>query len=161
VYGYGVEGINESFYPLYNTKYTYAKHIELLFLESETIDENYKKTYHYTLITDFNRLVSRFLGVHKSTIIGRKCMNPFYTQETFNKHEYFCTNTQTQCVMPKVGEDILKFKHTTRMLRHPIAIYADLEALLVKENDRSHHIPHSASFVVVGNSMSRFETIQK
>jgi len=133
-------------------------------LESETIDADYKKKYHYTLINDFNKLVGKSFSMHANAIVCRKCMVPFYSQNMFDKHAYFCTNTQTQCVMPKVGEEVLKFKHTTRMLKHPIAIYADLEALLVEENNKSHHIPHSASFVVVGgtsiasqSSFSRFE----
>jgi len=63
VYGYSIEGINESFYPLYNTKYKFDKHIELLYLESETVDQDFKKKYHYVLINDFNRLVSKSIGV--------------------------------------------------------------------------------------------------
>ena len=157
VYGYSIEGINESFYPLYNTKYKFDKHIELLYLESETVDQDFKKKYHYVLINDFNRLVSKSIGVKNNVIICRKCINPFYSQETYDKHAYFCTNNETQCIMPSKDKNKLMFKHTSRMLRHPISIYADLEALLVKENDKSHHVPHSSSFVVVGQDMQRFE----
>ena len=153
VYGYSIEGLNESFYPLYNSKFKYSRHVELLYLESEKLDDNNRKKYHYTLIRNFTRLVTKAVGAKSNAIICRKCMVPFYTQETFDKHAYFCTNIQPQYVMPTDESNIIKFKNTTRSLRHPIVIHAHLEALLDKEDDKSHHIPHSTSFLVVDNDI--------
>ena len=116
VYGYSIEGLNESFYPLYNSQFKYEKHVELLYLESENLDDDKKKKYHYALIRNFGRLVNKAVNAKAGAIICRKCMVPFYTQVTFDKHTYFCINTQPQCVMPKDGDNILKFKNTTYSL---------------------------------------------
>jgi hypothetical protein len=140
-------------YTTVSLRFKYSRHVELLHLESEKLHDGNKKKYHFTLIRNFNRLVTKAVGAKSNAIIRRKCMVPFYTQETFDRHAYFCTNIQPRCVMPTDESYIIFFLNTTRSLRHPIVIYADLEALLVKEDDKSHHIPHSASFLVVDNDM--------
>jgi hypothetical protein len=132
VYGYSIEGLNESFYPLYNSQFKYEKHVELLYLESENLDDNKKKKYHYALIRNFGRLVNKAVNAKAGAIICRKCMVPFYTQVTFDKHTYFCINTQPQCVMPKDGDNILKFKNTTYSLRHPFDYICRLRSYLSK-----------------------------
>ena len=59
--------------------------------------------------------------------------------------------------MPKEGE-VLKFKNVNRNQKHPIAISADFEALLVpQEENTSKHIPSSAAFVVDCDTVERFQ----
>ncbi len=162
VFGYNYASNQESFYPLYLSKYSYEKVIELLYLEEETVDENHEKKYHYVLIKNFNALVATALNIYKKTtdsIICRKCMIAYYSENSFNKHKTFCLTGNVQCIMPNDSNKFIEFTNPERASRHPIAIYSDIEALLIKSNDKISetsqeikkqiHIPASVGYNVV------------
>ena len=117
----------------------------------------YIKQGHYALIKNFNRLIKSTTNARYDNIVCKKCMISFTTQETYEKYSYYCTYTQPKCEMPKEGE-ILKFKNANRKQKHPIAISADFEALLVPQEDgKSKHLPSSAAFVVDCVRVERFQ----
>lgn len=156
VFGYDIHNNDPNIYGLYISKFNYPTLIELLYVESENINEQQEKDGHYTLIRNFNRLYCGSVGVTTGgVLICRRCMNTFYSQESYDKHNYYCINMQPRCIMPKENE-IIKFKNINNKLRHPLAIYADLESLLVPLLDKFHHVVSSASFVTVG-CISKFK----
>jgi len=156
VFGYDIVRDNVTFYALYNSKDNFSKVIDLLYIESDIVDSNYKKEGHFALIKDFNKLINGSLGARPEAVVCKKCMNHFTSQEVSDKHNYFCIHTQPKCEMPNHGDNI-KFKNNYRKFRFPIAIAADFEALLVPDGDKIRHIPSSAAFVVNCEQVESFQ----
>lgn len=157
VFGYDLTSKDVQFHALHISKFNYEKVIDLLYIESEEANEDYKKPGHYALIKNFTKLTAASINANSASIVCRKCMVAHRSQEVFDKHSYYCKNLQPRCEMPKEGE-ILKFKNANRKQKHPIVIAADFEALLVPQEDgNSKHIPSSAAFVVDSNCVERFQ----
>ncbi len=79
MYVFGYEG--KSVYPLRISKYNNLQHIIDLLLITEEGNS------HYCLISNIRRLLSKKISNHKCTIyIHRKCMNPFFSEESYNNH---------------------------------------------------------------------------
>ena len=65
-------------------------------------------------------------------ILCKKCMIGFTNESAYNKHLYYCTTGNNQCVMPEQGkDDIVEFKNHANVHRHPLIIAADFETLLI------------------------------
>jgi len=163
LFGYSHENNIECFYPLYISKNEDTPNlIELLYIESEDIDNQYKKKSHYALIRNFSRLIRSTINSQDNfEIICRKCMIGFTNESAYNKHLYYCTTSNTQCVMPEEGkDDIVEFKNHANAHRHPLIIAADFETLLIDINQKisktsqeikkKQHLISSASFCSVG-----------
>ena len=123
-----VLGFNEKdkVYPLHVSEYIYnRKHnIILLLIERDGVK-------HYCLVKNPSRLLSRQISVHKGgTHICFRCLNPFWSHNSLEKHWEYCKNHKAVKInMPEKGT-ILKFKHHERSEKLPFIIYADTEALI-------------------------------
>ena len=59
-----------------------------------------------------------------------RCLNPFWCEQSLNKHLEYCSNHEAVIIeMPK-KDDILKFKNYYKGEKVPFMIYADMESLL-------------------------------
>jgi len=125
VFGYSYENNIESYYPLRISENVQQQPIDPLYIESEDIDENNKKSAHYALIKDFKKLIFKSLAHYRSyEVICNKCMIGFTNESAYNKHLYYCTTGNTQCVMPEEGkDDIVEFKnHTSTSVNNSIRL---------------------------------------
>ncbi|XP_022164231.1 uncharacterized protein LOC111029520 [Myzus persicae] len=101
---------------------------------------------HYIYISDFSRLISSQKTRHNGRVIFcKRCFTTFDDrhhkfklsgQEALNQHKKICgAHKPILPVMPSEG-DTLEFEGWSKTQRHPIVIYADFEALLVKCDER-------------------------
>lgn len=123
-------------FPLKVVKNEKKVHFDLLLLSN---GENN----HYIYISNFNSLVRSQLTSHKESIwICKSCFTSFddrpritksHGQVALEEHKLICgENKPIRAIMPLEGENTLEFKNWANTQRHPIVIYADFEALLVK-----------------------------
>ena len=125
-----VLGFNEKdkIHTLRVSNYVYIrKHNIILIL----IERNGVK--HYCLVKNPSRLLSKQISVHKGgTHICFRCLNPFWSHKSLEKHWEYCRNHEAVKInMPEKGT-ILKFIHYERSEKVPFIIYADTEALIKK-----------------------------
>ena len=122
-----VLGFNEKdkVHPLRVSDHIYIRkhNIILLLIERDGVK-------HYCLVKNSSRLLSKQISVHKGgTHICFRCLNPFWSHKSLEKHWEYCKNHEAVKInMPEKGT-ILKFKHHERSERVPFIIYADTEAL--------------------------------
>jgi len=69
VFGYDIARDNVTFYALYNSKYNFPEVVDLLYIESEMVDNNYRKEGHFALIKIFTKLVNGSLGARPEAIV--------------------------------------------------------------------------------------------
>ena len=123
-----VLGFNEKdkVYPLHVSEYIYNRthNIILLLIERDGVK-------HYCLVKNPSRLLSKQISAHREgTHICFRCLNPFWSHKSLEKHWEYCKNHEAVKInMPEKGT-ILKFKHHERSERVPFIIYADTEALI-------------------------------
>ena len=117
---------NDKVYPLRSSEYIYnRKHnIILLLIERDGVK-------HYCLVKNPSRLLSKQISAHREgTHICFRCLNPFWSHKSLEKHWEYCKNHEAVKInMPEKGT-ILKFKHHERSEKVPFIIYADTEALI-------------------------------
>ena len=122
VYGYKEKkGVN----PLRNSNNIYREHkIRLMLIEKNGVK-------HYCLVKNVSRLLSSPVSKHKEkSYFCDRCLNPFWCEQSLNKHLEYCSNHEAVKIeMPKKG-DILKFKNYYKGERVPFMIYADTESLI-------------------------------
>ena len=117
-------------YPIYVSKqFCEEKHIDLLLIE-----EGQKK--HFVAIKVFNRFMYDH-SLHR----GRKhfccyCLHAFITGEILKRHikDCFKINGKQKVKMPKKGEYVI-FKNFERKIKSSFLISADLESILVPEDN--------------------------
>ena len=123
-----VLGFNEKdkIHTLRSSDYVYnRKHnVILLLIERDGVK-------HYCLVKNPSRLLSKQISVHKGgTHICFRCLNPFWSHKSLEKHWEYCRNHEAVKInMPEKGT-ILRFKHHERSEQVPFIIYADTEALI-------------------------------
>ena len=123
-----VLGFNEKdkVYPLHSSDYVYIRkhNIILLLIERDKVN-------HYCLVKNSSRLLSKQVSAHKEgTHICFRCLNPFWSHKSLEKHWEYCRNHKAVKInMPKEGT-ILRFKHHECSEKLPFIIYADTEALI-------------------------------
>ena len=117
---------NDKVYPLRSSDHIYIRkhNIILLLIERDGVK-------HYCLVKNSSRLLSKQVSAHKEgTHICFRCLNPFWSHKSLEKHWEYCRNHEAVKInMPEEGT-ILKFKHHERSERVPFIIYADTEALI-------------------------------
>ena len=119
-----VLGFNEKdkVHTLRVSEYVYIRkhNIILLLIERDGVK-------HYCLVKN----PSRLLSAHKEgTHICFRCLNPFWTHKSLEKHWEYCRNHEAVKInMPEKGT-MLMFKHHERSEKLPFIIYADTEALI-------------------------------
>ena len=109
-------------YPLRNSSNTGKDYDIILML----IEEGGVK--HYCLVKNPSRLlssqVSKRDGKHHFCL---RCLNPFWCQESFNKHREYCGKYEAVKIqMPEKGT-MLEFKNYHRSEKVPFIVFADIE----------------------------------
>jgi len=121
---------------------------------------------HYTYISNFSRLIRTQKTEHNdSVVLGKRCFtsydnrplkNTLCGQAALDHHKLICeSHKPISPQMPGSGS-MLEFGAWNKTQRHPIVIYADFEALLVKCNEKKgknttviqNHKPMSYGFFV-------------
>ena len=100
-----VFGFEGNTYPLRISKRTNGKPVNLLMIS------NGEKV-HYCLIKNMSRLLSSQTNNHQhEKHYCLRCLNPFNTQESLDKHKEYCsTNEAVKMEMPEEGSISLSFK---------------------------------------------------
>ena len=164
--------------PLYlsNAKKSDKAVIHLLMIENtenQFQDEN-ESVCHFSFIKNLSRLVSTQItrNEHKLFLCDR-CLCHFAIDKSFLNHREDCEKAN-KCIiiLPKEGENILKFINHKRKEMVPFVVYADIECLLepiAETNDENmipntvvyqKHVPHSVAFYLKCNfddSLSRIK----
>ena len=120
---FGYKG--KSVYPLRNSDKMDREHkIVLMLIEKDGVQ-------HYCLVKNVSRLLSSQVSKHKEkSYFYDRCLNPFWFEQSLNKHLEYCSNHEAVKIeMPKKG-DILKFKNYYKGEKAPIIFYADIESLV-------------------------------
>ena len=121
----GCNGKNK-IYPLSVSEHVYNRehNIILLLIERDGVK-------HYCLVKNPSRLLSKQISAHKEgTHICCRCLNPFWSHKSLEKHLESCRNHEAVKInMPEKGT-MLRFKHHERSEKVPFIIYADTEALI-------------------------------
>ena len=121
VFGYKEKEVH----PLRNSNNIDREHnIRIMLIEKDGV-------LHYCLVKNLSRLLSSQVSKHKEkSYFCDRCLNPFWCEQSLNKHLEYCSNHEAVKIeMPKKG-DILKFKNYHRGERVPFMIYADTESLI-------------------------------
>lgn len=134
---------------------------------------------HYTYISNFSRLLRSQKTCHKGQVIFcKRCFTSFDKQNLKYKlsgqaalehHMLICgPHKPVRPIMPKDG-DVLQFTAWQNAQRHPIVIYADFEALLIKTDEKKgenttiiqNHCPMSYGFLVKASENVPIELLRK
>ena len=123
-----VFGFNEKdkVHPLRVSEHVYNREHNIILL---LIERNGVK--HYCLVKNPSRLLSKQISAHKEgTHICFRCLNPFWSHKSLEKHLESCRNHEAVKInMPEKGT-MLRFKHHERSEKVSFIIYADTEALI-------------------------------
>ncbi|XP_060083028.1 uncharacterized protein LOC132562303 [Ylistrum balloti] len=119
-----VFGYETSVYPL-----RISKHVDRVTINLLLISDGEKQ--HYSVIKDMSRLLSSQTGNHQhKKYYCLRCLNPFYSQESLNKHMEYCySNEAVKIEMPEEGSTI-SFGHIHKSMRVPFTVYADFESFI-------------------------------
>ena len=121
VFGYKEKGVH----PLRNSDNMDSEHkIRLMLIEKDGVQ-------HYCLVKNLSRLLASQVSKHNGEkYFCDRCLNPFWCEQSLNKHLEYCSNHEAVKIeMPK-KDDILKFKNYYKGERVPFIIYADMESLI-------------------------------
>ena len=79
-----------------------------------------------------SRLISKRISKHKCSVyVCDYCLNYFSSQKVLDKHTESCSkHDAVNTILPKPGENILKFKNIQNCVECPIKINADTESIL-------------------------------
>ncbi|KAL4092502.1 hypothetical protein QTP88_027003 [Uroleucon formosanum] len=144
VYGLNLKIKNQKFpkyevFPLRVVDDEKPKHFDMLFISNAS-------GVHYVYISNFSRLVSPQKNRHDGLqFFCKRCFISFDKrtlkyklngEAALEKHKLICgSHKPILPEMPKAGECV-KFETWRSTQRHPIVIYADFEALLVKVDEK-------------------------
>ena len=115
-------------FPLRVSEYVYTREVNIVLM---LIEKNEVK--HYTWVKNISRLLSSQVSNHNGKHhFCLRCLNPFWTHKSLEKHLEYCSNHEAVKIeMPKKGKnDILKFKNYCNSEKVPFMIYADTESLI-------------------------------
>ena len=121
VFGYKEKNVH----PLRNSDNMNREHkIVLMLIEKDGVK-------HYCSVKNVSRLLSSQVSKHKEKHhFCLRCLNPFWCEQSLNKHLEYCSNHEAVKIeMPNKG-DILKFKNYYKGERLLFMIYADTESLV-------------------------------
>ena len=122
--GINVFSVNENkkFYPLKMAQKDCINTIDLFLYEEDGVS-------HYSLITNFNRLIKTQKTSSKNgkIFICKKCFTHYTKEELLQKHILYCSNNETVSVKMPLSGEILKFKNHNKQIPIPFVAYADFE----------------------------------
>ena len=116
----GYEG--KSVYPVRNSTNTDRDYNIILML----IEEGGVK--HYCLVKNLSRLLSSQVSNHNGEHhFCLRCLNPFWSHESLNKHHEYCGKYEAVKIeLPEKGT-MLKFKDHHKLEKVPFTVFADIE----------------------------------
>ena len=119
-----VFGYEESIYPLRVSKCKDREVVNLLLISDD-------EKRHYCLIKSMSRLLSSQTSKRNGVqYYCMRCLNPFHSQESLDKHLEYCNAYDAvKMETPEVGAT-LKFKNYNRSMRVPFIVYADFESFI-------------------------------
>ena len=125
-----VFGYEKEVYPLRITKRANDKTINLLLISE-------RENQHYCWIKNMSRLLTSQISKHRTRrFYCLRCLNSFYTAESLQKHELYCSNHDVVKVeLPNEENNTLSFNNYNKSMRVPFVIYADFEAFTQKLDD--------------------------
>jgi hypothetical protein len=119
-----------------------SDHVNLLLIEDEARS-------HYVYIKCLSKLVRDQLTKHKNDhFICERCFYHTENIEVFKRHQIQCDNyfdnEKAIPILPKVEDNILKFKNEHKTIKVLLVYYADLEAVLRKLDHKRLKARHEA-----------------
>ncbi len=122
------KGNNHFVYPIKICKNEKTDHRDLLLLKNDT-------TMHYAYINNFERLIcSQVTRHHGRIFICKSCLIHFTKKTVYDKHKILCdSHTPLKVEMPDLTESKLRFTNFKNKQSVPFVVYADFEAMLLKE----------------------------
>ena len=127
LFGYDME--RKAAFPIYISPEHYDDHLELLYLEDESVS-------HYVLIKDFNRFMYNFTKHKGKKHFCMNCLQCFYSNISLAKHKVYCKEVQAtelpQKYIDKNGIErtpCVYFQNYHKNLPVPFSIYADCECI--------------------------------
>ena len=119
-----VFGHEESVCPLRVSKCEGREVVNLLLISDD-------EKRHYCLIKSMSRLLSSQTSKRNGAqYYCMRCLNPFHSQESLDKHlEYCSAHEAVKIEMPGEGTT-LSFKNYNRSMRVPFIVYADFESFI-------------------------------
>ncbi|XP_020298532.1 uncharacterized protein LOC109862801 [Pseudomyrmex gracilis] len=120
--------------PLQLTSNKKDKHVNLLYVP----DQRDGHVEHFAWIKHLSRLVSSQLSKKKTgKYICDRCLHYFHTSEKLAQHTVDCERLNNSAVvLPTEGKNRLKFENYNNKERVPMVVYADLECVLEKQNEK-------------------------
>lgn len=107
-------------YPIYRCKEKLARHYNLFHYQD-----------HYSYIANFDRLLGDQTRHNGRGYYCDRCLYPMFSKQRLDKHVLVCRNDSLAAIeMPEEDKNIAQFSNYQRMLRKPLVVYADFEALL-------------------------------
>ncbi len=133
-------------------------HVNLLLIEND--EQN-----HYVYIKNLSRLIGNQLNKHEHfNYICERCFKTTKSIDMYNRHISLCDNyfmnESAIPILPKEGDNILKFKNIYKTIRVPLVYYADLEAILRQLDHERYKAKHEAcaySFLAVSRFYKNFK----
>ena len=117
-----VFGYEESIYPLRVSKCGDREVVNLLLISDE-------EKQHYCLIKSMSRLLSSQTSKRNGVqYYCMRCLNPFHSQESLDKHLEYCN--AYEAVKTEMSGGTLSFKNYNRSMRVPFIVYADFESFI-------------------------------
>ena len=117
-----VFGYEESIYPLRVSKCGDREVVNLLLISDE-------EKQHYCLIKSMSRLLSSQTSKRNGVqYYCMRCLNPFHSQESLDKHLEYCS--AHEAVKIEMSGGILSFENYNRSMRVPFIVYADFESFI-------------------------------
>ncbi|XP_070169355.1 uncharacterized protein [Polyergus mexicanus] len=139
--------------PLRLTDDKKDRHINLLYFDDMTRRDNVT---HFAWIKNLPRLVgSQLSGRRNKSHICDRCMHYFRTSDKLSTHSVDCERmNECAIVLPTKDDKWLEFHNYSRKERLPFVVYADLECVLKKKEERrtsntsivQHHEVYSAGY---------------
>ena len=125
-----VFGYEKEVYPLRITKRANDKTINLLLISE-------RENQHYCWIKNMSRLLTSQISKHRTRrFYCLRCLNSFYTAESLEKHDLYCSNHDVVKVeLPNEENNTLSFNNYNKSMRVQFVVYADFEAFTQKLDD--------------------------
>ena len=100
--------------------------------DNPLINRKKNEVKHYCLSKSLSRLLASQVSKHgkKTQHFCLRCLNPFWCQESLNKHQEYCNEYEgVKIELPEKGT-MLKFKNYYKSEKVPFIVYADFESYI-------------------------------
>ena len=123
-----VFGYEKEIFPLYITKQSFDKHVNLLLISN---GENQ----HYCWIKNISSLLFNLTNHQHAVYYCNYCLHRFKNRDAQIEHSKHCQNHEIQKIkLPDENNKWLTFTNYHQQLKVPFIIYADFESILEKKD---------------------------